>query len=70
MEDNKPAALSQAQSREDLLRRIQTTDSVFLPRDVFEALYLNPERNVAGDLRKKVSHARSILVPSLYIGPR
>jgi len=53
MEENK-ADLQHTTSREDILRRIQTAESVFLPRDVFEALYLNPERKVAGDLRKKV----------------
>ena len=41
-------------TRQDLLQRLQTADSVWLPREVFETLYLNPERNVAGDLRKKV----------------
>ena len=41
-------------SRDDQVRRVQTADSVWLPRDVFEKLYLNPEREVPGDLRKKV----------------
>jgi hypothetical protein len=54
MDETKGAALGQSTSREDVLRRVQTAESVFLPREVFEALYLNPERNVAGDLRKKV----------------
>jgi len=46
--------LSQSMSREDYLRRVQTAESVWLPRDVFEKLYLNPEKNVPGDLRKRV----------------
>ena len=54
MEDTKGPALGQPNSRDEVLRRVQTADSVFLPREVFEALYLNPERNVPGDLRKKV----------------
>ena len=54
MEDAKPAPMSQLDSREDMLRRVQTADSVFLPREVFEALYLSPKRQVAGDLRKRV----------------
>jgi hypothetical protein len=54
MDETKGAPLGQSTSREDVLRRVQTAESVFLPREVFEALYLNPERNVAGDLRKKV----------------
>ena len=52
---NDQNGMSKINSREDLLRRVQTADSVWLPRDVFETLYLNPERQVAGDLRKKVS---------------
>lgn len=46
--------LSRNISREDILRRIQTAENVWLPKDVFETLYLNPERKVAGDLRAKV----------------
>ena len=34
---------------------MQTAESVFLPRDVFESLYLNPERNVPSKLRRTVS---------------
>lgn len=41
-------------SREDVIRRVQTADSVWIPKDVFEKLYLNPERSVPGDLRRKV----------------
>jgi hypothetical protein len=36
------------------MTKVNTADSVWIPRDVFEKLYLNPERAVAGDLRKKV----------------
>lgn len=54
MEETKDRVTVKSNSHDDVLRRIQTADSVFLPRDVFEALYLNPERNVPGDLRKKV----------------
>jgi len=64
MEESKAAPLNQTTSRDDLLRRVQTADSVFLPRDVFEALYLNPERNVAGDLRKKFGNP----TPAALIG--
>ena len=52
MEDSKAAPLDQ--QHQDILRRVQTADSVFLPREVFEALYLTPKRNVPGDLRRKV----------------
>lgn len=41
--------------------RIDTADTITLPRDVFESLYLNPERRVAGDLRSRVSSTRSVL---------
>jgi hypothetical protein len=54
MENGKDTQLNQIRSREELLRHVQTTDSIFLPREVFEALYLTPQRNVPGDLRKKV----------------
>jgi len=64
MEDSKAAPLNHTNSREDILRRVQTAESVFLPRDVFEALYLNPERNVAGDLRKKFGNP----TPAALIG--
>jgi hypothetical protein len=60
MEDIKTPQLDPVKSREDMLRRIQTAESVFLPREVFEALYLSPQRNVAGDLRKRVSIHLSI----------
>lgn len=61
MEDNK-VDNNMNGSRDDILRRIQTAESVFLPRDVFESLYLNPERKVAGDLRKKVNMVTRILI--------
>jgi len=64
MDDAKPAPLSPLNSREDVLRRVQTADSVFLPREVFEALYLNPERSVPGDLRKKFGNP----TPAALIG--
>lgn len=57
MEEMKNGSSPQ-ESREDILRRIQTSDSVWLPRDVFESIYLNPERKVAGDLRQKVRLVR------------
>jgi hypothetical protein len=56
MEDIKGGPMNKSNSRDDLLRRVQTADSVFLPREVFEALYLNPERNVPSDLRKRVCY--------------
>lgn len=55
MTDTGPDILPDIRLREHVLQQIQTADSVFLPREVFEALYLNPERKVAGDLREKVS---------------
>ncbi|KIW83886.1 hypothetical protein Z517_03132 [Fonsecaea pedrosoi CBS 271.37] len=64
MEDNKVTPLNHLSSKEDFLRRVQTADSVFLPRDVFEALYLSPERNVPGDLRKKFGNP----TPAALIG--
>ncbi|OAL34004.1 hypothetical protein AYO20_06652 [Fonsecaea nubica] len=64
MEDNKVTPLNHLNSKEDFLRRVQTADSVFLPRDVFEALYLSPERNVPGDLRKKFGNP----TPAALIG--
>lgn len=46
--------LSRQATHEDILQRIKTAESVWLPREVFESLYLNPEKRVAGDLRRKV----------------
>jgi hypothetical protein len=46
--------LNHTSSHDDVVRRVATADSVWIPRDVFEKLYLNPEKPVAGDLRKKV----------------
>lgn len=66
------AGLSQAPTREDMLQKLETAESVWLPKDVFETLYLNPERKVAGDLRKKVGDDQnktcvgSALVRSVY----
>lgn len=37
------------------VQRINTADTVTLSREIFESLYLNPERKVAGDLRSRVS---------------
>lgn len=39
-------------SREETIRKIRTADSVAIPRDVFEKLYLNPQQPAAGHLRK------------------
>lgn len=64
MDETRSSPLDKSTSRDDVLRRVQTAESVFLPREVFEALYLNPERNVPGDLRKKV---RQISVQSLTL---
>lgn len=36
----------------ETLRRIQTADSVFVPREVFEKLYLSPQQPAYGNLRK------------------
>jgi hypothetical protein len=46
---------------QEMLSKVQTADSVWIPRDVFEKLYLNPERAVAGDLRKKVAKSGQYL---------
>ncbi|KAK4935550.1 hypothetical protein LTR10_023413 [Elasticomyces elasticus] len=64
MEDGKESPMNKMNSRDDLLRRVQTADSVFLPREVFEALYLNPERNVPNDLRKRLGNP----TPAALIG--
>ncbi|KAL6242948.1 hypothetical protein RBB50_010048 [Rhinocladiella similis] len=64
MGDPKGTPLDHLNSREEVLRRVQTADSVFLPREVFEALYLNPERNVPGDLRRKFGNP----TPTCLIG--
>ncbi|KIV79909.1 hypothetical protein PV11_07449 [Exophiala sideris] len=64
MEDGKESPMNKLNSRDDLLRRVQTADSVFLPREVFEALYLNPERNVPNDLRKRLGNP----TPAALIG--
>ncbi|KAK6363891.1 uncharacterized protein PV06_09715 [Exophiala oligosperma] len=43
-------------SIEQTLQHIRTAESVFVPKDVFEKLYLNPERPVAGRLRQTVGN--------------
>ncbi|KAK5019084.1 GPR1/FUN34/yaaH family-domain-containing protein [Cryomyces antarcticus] len=47
-------------SREDYLRRINTAESVSIPKDVFEKLYLSPEQPAAGDLRKRFGNPTPI----------
>jgi hypothetical protein len=37
---------------EETLQQVRTAESIFIPKDVFEKLYLNPERPVAGQLRQ------------------
>lgn len=54
------AGLSQAPMPEDMLQKMKTAESVWLPKEVFESMYLNPERKVAGDLRKKVWNHREL----------
>lgn len=39
-------------SREETLRKIRTADSIAIPRDVFEKLYLSPQQPATGHLRK------------------
>ena len=39
-------------SREDTLRKIRSAESIAIPRDVFEKLYLSPQHPAAGHLRK------------------
>jgi hypothetical protein len=39
-------------SREETLRKMRTADSIAIPRDVFEKLYLSPQQPAAGHLRK------------------
>jgi hypothetical protein len=39
-------------SREETIRKIQTAESIAIPRDVFEKLYLSPQQPAAGNLRK------------------
>jgi hypothetical protein len=39
-------------SREDTLRKIRTADSIAIPRDVFEKLYLNPQQLAAEHFRE------------------
>ena len=51
---DKADGLFPARTREEMLERMKTAESVWLPRDVFESLYLSPEKNVSGDLRKTV----------------
>lgn len=39
-------------SREDALHRVRTAGSVSISPELFEKLYLSPQTNVKGDLRK------------------
>ena len=54
-------------SREDTLRKIRTAESVMLPRDVFEKLYLSPEQPAAGDLRKKFGNPTPVALIGFLI---
>lgn len=39
-------------SRDDALRKVKTAGSVSISPELFEKLYLSPQNNVKGDLRK------------------
>jgi hypothetical protein len=43
-------------SHEETLRKIRSADSIAIPRDVFEKLYLNPKQPADGHLRKMFSN--------------
>lgn len=44
------------ETRENALRRIQTTSSITISPDIFEKIYLSPANNVKGDLRFKFAN--------------
>ncbi|KPI36018.1 Protein alcS [Cyphellophora attinorum] len=64
-ENNKE--LNHTSSHDDVVRRVATADSVWIPRDVFEKLYLNPEKPVAGDLRKKFANPTPVALIGFVI---
>jgi hypothetical protein len=42
----------QEASYHETLRQIQSAGSINIPKEIFEKLYLSPQNNVQGDLRK------------------
>lgn len=49
------------------LARYRTADSVTIPRDVFEKLYLSPEQPAAGDLRKRFGNPTPVALIGFLI---
>jgi hypothetical protein len=54
-------------TREDTLRKIRTADSVSIPLDVFEKLYLNPQQPAAGKLRKTFGNPTPVALVGFLI---
>lgn len=54
-------------SREDTLRKIRTADSIAIPVDVFEKLYLNPQQPAAGHLRKTFGNPTPVALVGFLI---
>lgn len=54
-------------TREDILRKIRTVDTVAIPLDVFEKLYLNPQQPAVGRLRKTFGNPTPVALVGFLI---
>lgn len=55
----------QAESRDETLERVRTAGTVSMSPELFEKLYLSPQNNVQGELRKTIGNPTpmSVLIP-------
>lgn len=56
MEQNDSGELYRAITPEDALNRVRTAGTVSMSPELFEKLYLSPQTNVHGDLRKTIGN--------------
>lgn len=56
MEHNDSGELHRIITPEDALKRVRTAGTISMSPELFEKLYLSPQTNVQGDLRKTVGN--------------
>lgn len=56
MEQNDYDGLYRTITPEDALKRVRTAGTISMSPELFEKLYLSPQTNVQGDLRKTVGN--------------
>ncbi|KAF6816467.1 gpr1 fun34-class plasma membrane protein [Colletotrichum musicola] len=59
--------ISPQMSRDDALRRVKTAGSISISPELFEKLYLSPQNNVKGDLRKTFGNPTPIAIVGFLI---